>query len=108
MLKEIYIRSKEYNGIVETIYFGGGTPSLLETEEIFKLIEMVFKNFKTSSYPEITLEANPDDLSELKLKELRTQKGFATSCLQIASAPQVNRVRNYSIFCQNLSLSLSY
>jgi len=74
MLKEIYIRSKEYNGIVETIYFGGGTPSLLDIEEISKLIETVFKNFKTSSCLEITLEANPDDLSELKLKELSTTK----------------------------------
>ena len=74
MLKEIYIRSKEYNDIVETIYFGGGTPSILGIDEISKLIEMVFKNFKTSSYPEITLEANPDDLSELKLKELSKTK----------------------------------
>ena len=74
MLKEIYIRSKVYNGIVETIYFGGGTPSLLDIDEISKLIETVFKNFKTSSCLEITLEANPDDLSELKLKELSTTK----------------------------------
>ena len=74
MLKEIYIRSKEYNDIIETIYFGGGTPSILEIEEISVLIEMIFKNFKTSSYPEITLEANPDDLSELKLKELSKTK----------------------------------
>ena len=70
MLKEIRIKSVDYNDIIETIYFGGGTPSFLETFEINKLIESVFKNFKTSLNPEITLEANPDDLNELKLKEL--------------------------------------
>ena len=70
MLKEIQIKSIGYNDIIETIYFGGGTPSFLETFEINKLIESVFKNFKTSLNPEITLEANPDDLNELKLKEL--------------------------------------
>ena len=70
MLKEIQIKSIGYNDIIETIYFGGGTPSFLETFEINKLIESIFKNFKTSLNPEITLEANPDDLNELKLKEL--------------------------------------
>ena len=70
MLKEIRIKSVDYNDIIETIYFGGGTPSFLETFEINKLIESIFKNFKTSLNPEITLEANPDDLNELKLKEI--------------------------------------
>ena len=42
MLKELYIKSQNYNDIVETIYFGGGTPSFLETEEINCLTEAVF------------------------------------------------------------------
>jgi|TARA_B110000914_G_scaffold226408_1_gene251191 oxygen-independent coproporphyrinogen-3 oxidase len=70
MLKEIQIKSIGYDDLIETIYFGGGTPSFLEIFEINKLIESVFKNFKISLNPEITLEANPDDLNELKLKEL--------------------------------------
>ncbi len=70
MLKEIQIKSIGYDDLIETIYFGGGTPSFLETSEINKLIKSVFKNFKISLNPEITLEANPDDLNELKLKEL--------------------------------------
>lgn len=52
---------------VETIYFGGGTPSLLREEEICLLLETVFENYKIAPDPEITLEANPDDLSESKL-----------------------------------------
>ena len=48
MLKELYIKSQNYNDIVETIYFGGGTPSFLETEEINCLTEAVFNNFKTA------------------------------------------------------------
>ena len=70
MLKEIQIKSIGYDDLIETIYFGGGTPSFLETSEINKLIKSVFKNFNISLNPEITLEANPDDLNELKLKEL--------------------------------------
>ena len=61
MLREIEIKSKNYNELIETIYFGGGTPSLLEINEINSFIELICKNFKTKSDLEITLEANPDD-----------------------------------------------
>ena len=44
MLKEIQIKSIGYDDLIETIYFGGGTPSFLETSEINKLIKSVFKN----------------------------------------------------------------
>ena len=65
LIKEIEIRKNELgNVIVETIYFGGGTPSVLKTEEIQQLIEAVYANFSVVDKPEITLEANPDDLSE--------------------------------------------
>lgn len=56
---------------VETIYFGGGTPSLLEEKEIVEFIDAVYKNFRVASDPEITLEANPDDLSLDKLVSLK-------------------------------------
>jgi oxygen-independent coproporphyrinogen-3 oxidase len=70
MIKEIEIKSKGYNDLIETIYFGGGTPSFFDTIEINKIINSIFSKFKISSNPEITLEANPDDLSKVKLKEL--------------------------------------
>ena len=68
LIKEIEIRKVELKGaIIETIYFGGGTPSVLSTEEIQDLINAVYNNFKVAENPEITLEANPDDLSEEKI-----------------------------------------
>lgn len=71
LIKEIELRKDEnQNEIVETIYFGGGTPSVLNTEEIKQLIDAVYSNFKVVENPEITLEANPDDLSEKKIIEL--------------------------------------
>lgn len=49
---------------VETIYFGGGTPSLLKAEDLFRIITHINDHFIVSESPEITLEANPDDISE--------------------------------------------
>ena len=71
LAKEIEMRKNELNNsTIETIYFGGGTPSLLSQKEVNFLIESVYKNHKVVENPEITLEANPDDLSEEKLIEL--------------------------------------
>lgn len=71
LAKEIAMRKSEFeNEIVETIYFGGGTPSVLSSFEINFLIEEVYKNYKVSENPEITLEANPDDLSTERVLEL--------------------------------------
>lgn len=55
---------------VESIYFGGGTPSLLKTDQLKSILETLYQNHLISSNVEITLEANPDDLSEKKIKEL--------------------------------------
>jgi len=69
--KELVLRKKELDAeIVETIYFGGGTPSVLSMAEINDLINTVYSNFKVVDSPEITLEANPDDLSTNKIIEL--------------------------------------
>ncbi|MBZ4041610.1 radical SAM family heme chaperone HemW [Flavobacterium hibisci] len=71
LAKEIMMRKNEFeNDIVETIYFGGGTPSVLSNGEINFLISEVYKNYKVVENPEITLEANPDDLSLERILEL--------------------------------------
>jgi oxygen-independent coproporphyrinogen-3 oxidase len=62
-----YLKNKN----IETIYFGGGTPSLLSEKESFLILEKIYKTYNVSSHAEITLEANPDDLSIEKLKELK-------------------------------------
>ena len=68
LIKEIALRKEELGGTtIETIYFGGGTPSVLSTAEIKELIAAVYLNFEVVKNPEITLEANPDDLSEEKI-----------------------------------------
>ena len=71
LVKEIEIRKEELqNEIIETVYFGGGTPSILSVDEIQTLIDAVYKNHNVIESPEITLEANPDDLSNEKIIEL--------------------------------------
>jgi len=71
LTKELELRKDEFNNTtVETIYFGGGTPSLLSNDELQLIIDAVYENYKVSENPEITLEANPDDLSKDRIIEL--------------------------------------
>ena len=68
LLKEMELRAEYFEGeAVETIYFGGGTPSLLETGEVNLLLEKARSLFVISQGAEITIEANPDDIAEEKL-----------------------------------------
>ena len=64
---ELVLRKAEIKGEIETIYFGGGTPSLLSSEELQQILQAIYKNYKVSENPEITLEANPDDLLDISL-----------------------------------------
>ena len=66
--KKDYLLGEE----VETIYFGGGTPSFIETSHVNSLIKKIFSLYKVKSDAEITLELNPDDISENKLRELKS------------------------------------
>ena len=61
--QEIRLRKQDAKLPVETIYFGGGTPSLLITQQLRVLLGEVYNQFEVIDNPEITLEANPDDLS---------------------------------------------
>ena len=56
--------------VLETIYFGGGTPSILSPAELNEILEAVYRNFSVAERPEVTLEANPDDLTKEKLLSL--------------------------------------
>ncbi len=68
LAKELQFRKQEFQeSEVETIYFGGGTPSVLTVDEIQFLIDTVREHYAVAQNPEITLEANPDDLSEENL-----------------------------------------
>lgn len=73
LAKEIALRKNELGDVaIQTIYFGGGTPSVLSDAEIIFLIDAVYSSFKVTDDPEITLEANPDDLSAGRIKALAT------------------------------------
>jgi oxygen-independent coproporphyrinogen-3 oxidase len=62
--KELVLRKDEIKEEIQTIYFGGGTPSLLTLEELEQILDVIKSNFTISEDPEITLEANPDDLTK--------------------------------------------
>ena len=71
-VREIELQKDYLNGeVINTIYFGGGTPSLLSPEELRLLMDAIRKYFSVSSSSEITLEANPDDLTKEKLHQLK-------------------------------------
>lgn len=72
LCREISLRKDELPGNkVQTIYFGGGTPSLLSSEELKQIFETIHSSFQVAEDAEITLEANPDDLSREKLEMLK-------------------------------------
>lgn len=75
LAKEIQLRKSEFQDeIVQTIYFGGGTPSILSIDDLRFLIDEVYRNYKVVENPEITVEANPDDLTENRIIELSKNK----------------------------------
>lgn len=73
IVKEISSRSALMKGkVFDSIFFGGGTPSLLEVPEFEMLFEALYRNYSISPDSEITIEANPGTLDELKLKTFRS------------------------------------
>ncbi len=66
-LRKMYLENK----IVKTIYFGGGTPSMLQASEIEKILQNIYQNYLIDENIEITLECNPDDITEEKLYEFK-------------------------------------
>ena len=92
LAKEIELRKDELGDItVETIYFGGGTPSLLSPNELKFLIDAVYQNFKVSKAPEITLEANPDDLI-VKKESLVSPRATPRGLIGSSSSAQINTI----------------
>ncbi|MGJ8658553.1 MAG: radical SAM family heme chaperone HemW [Cellulophaga fucicola] len=120
---ELVLRKREFaNTKVETIYFGGGTPSVLDTEEINQLIETVYAHYAVTKDPEITLEANPDDLSTQKINQLAASKvnrlsigvqSFFEDDLKLMNrahnaAEAESSIAEASIYFSNISIDLIY
>lgn len=99
LTKELELRKDEFkNKVVETIYFGGGTPSLLTNSELQFIIDSVYKNYKVSDDPEITLEANPDDLTKDRIidlsKSLINRLSIGIQSFSEADLKLMNRAHN--------------
>lgn len=123
LAKEIVMRKNEFSTeIIETIYFGGGTPSVLTNDEINFLISEVYKNYNVVQNPEITLEANPDDLSAERIFKLSKSpinrlsigiQSFYEEDLKMMnrahnSAEAINCLTEATKYFDNISLDLIY
>ena len=119
ILQKDYVKGEAIN----TIYFGGGTPSLLSEEELKMLFDTIYKNYIVNPAAEITLEANPDDLDVSNLKQFYSAgvnrlsigiQSFDDNVLRflnrahdsIAAKSCVNEAR--SIGFKNISIDLIY
>ncbi len=113
--KEIEIQ-KDYAGgeAIETIYFGGGTPSILTESELSQIFESLYKRFQISGDAEITLEANPDDLTPQKLEQLRespvNRLSIGVQSFFDKDLLWMNRAHNarQSVECINLSIEAGF
>lgn len=113
LLKEITLQ-KDYLDAetVDTIYFGGGTPSLLKTEEIKSILYAINETFKVKNDAEITFEANPDDITEEKLVAWKnvgiTRLSIGVQSFFEADLNWMNRAHNAEQARENLQLALKY
>lgn len=71
LVKEIFQKKGFLKTEIKTIYFGGGTPSLLELEDLNLIVGALYNNYNVAQNIEFTFECNPDDLTLQKLKELK-------------------------------------
>ncbi len=103
--------SLPFNKTINTIYFGGGTPSLLNTNEIVELLEATNKTYAVDSEAEITLEANPDDINEEKLTQWKSA-GINRLSIGVQSFKQkdlqwMNRAHNSEQALQSIVMAKS-
>ncbi len=93
------IRGSRYNGEnVDTIYFGGGTPSLLEASQLERILAALYDNFKIATGPEITLEINPGSAAPEKLRAFRSlgvnRASFGAQTFDDAELAKLGRSHN--------------
>lgn len=112
IIKEIEIKSEKANEKIKTIYFGGGTPSILEVFEIKSIIETIFKNYKIDKSTEITFESNPDDINESKLKKLLDSKinrlSIGVQSFDNSELKMMNRAHNSNTAISAIEMSKKY
>ena len=92
---------------IETIYFGGGTPSLLSVPELTSVLQQLEKHYDLSALKEFTLEANPDDLIPEKIKELQTLQKLGLNRFSIGVQSFFNEDLKYMNRAHNSEEALS-
>ena len=106
-LRKNYLQEK-----IATIYFGGGTPSVLQNSDIIKIIEAIKNNFEIDEQVEITLEANPDDIQEEKLQTWKSaginRLSIGVQSFVAADLLWMNRAHNNTMALQSLQWATKY
>ena len=119
---ELHLRSKELTDPIESIYFGGGSPSLISPENIYSFIDLIKNKFKIKQNIEVTLEINPDDVTEEYLLNLKNaginrlsigiQSFFEKDLIIMNRAHDINQAHKslelVGKFFQNFSIDLIY
>ncbi len=104
--KEIQLRISEIPQPLESIYFGGGSPSIIAPKSLYKIIKTVKKNFKFNDNIEITIEVNPDDVSLEYLEELLSvginRLSIGVQSFFDSELEMMNRVHNASQAVQTI------
>ena len=113
LYKEIKHRASELKGkVINTIYFGGGTPSFVEPKYIYGALKQIYNCYNVSSTAEITLEVNPGTITEDKLKVYKNA-GINRFSIGLQSANNetlrvVNRIHNVQDFINAVKLLKGY
>jgi oxygen-independent coproporphyrinogen-3 oxidase len=111
--RELILRKSEYaSDEIQSIYFGGGTPTVLDVTELNTILKTVYKNYKVSETAEITLEANPDDLDLEKIKQLSNTKinrlSIGIQSFHESELSAMNRAHNAEDAKKCLELATAY
>lgn len=107
LIKEI--ENKKCSNVVSTIYIGGGTPSIIDSKNIIKILEAIFSNFNVLNDAEITIEINPGTVTKEKLQDYKNA-GVNRLSIGLQSAENrilelIGRIHTYEDFLKTYNLS---
>ena len=107
LIKEI--ENKKCSNVVSTIYIGGGTPSIIDSKNIIKILETIFSNFNVLDDAEITIEINPGTVTKEKLQDYKNA-GVNRLSIGLQSAENrilelIGRIHTYEDFLKTYNLS---
>lgn len=106
------IESRKVGTKVKTIYIGGGTPSVLSESQIEKIFDAIFENYNVARDAEITVEANPNSITENKLKKWKSLKinrlSIGVQSLDDESLRKIGRLHDREMALEKIELAKKY